>query len=90
MGEPQGPCKGCGKRTAEDPESGTRDCHISCEEYAEYRKRLAEYKIKISRARAWNAIMNRPWMGQHSKAQEEYRAEKKEERKRRRDHDREE
>ena len=74
-GEPQGPCKDCEDRTAENPELGTHDCHGTCEKYKEYRQELAEYKTKMSRARAWENILRRPWMKENSKARQEYRRE---------------
>lgn len=73
-GEPQGPCKDC-----EDRAPG---CHGYCEKYKEYRQELAEYKTKMSRARAWENILRRPWMKENSKARQEYRREADHDRKR--------
>lgn len=67
MKEPQGPCRGCGDRTAE--------CHATCEKYKDYRKKLEEYRVHIHRSRMSDIIAGRPWMNKHSKAQAEYRAE---------------
>lgn len=66
-GEPQGPCKDCRDRAP--------GCHGQCEKYKEYRQELAEYKTKMSRARAWENILRRPWMKENSKARQEYRRE---------------
>lgn len=67
MREPQGPCKGCGDRTAE--------CHGECTKYKEYRERLKEYRVKVHRARMADVMRTRPWLNKDSKAQKEYRSE---------------
>lgn len=68
MTKPEGYCKGCRDRTAEDPESGTRDCHIDCEKYKQYKRELAEWSAKYYREKdAAELSQRRPWLGKYVK-----------------------
>ena len=68
MREPQGPCRGCDHRVAENPEKGLKDCHGTCTKYQEYRKKIEEYHeyLKIEKGNEMVA-KNRPWL-HHRKA----------------------
>lgn len=63
MVKPQGYCKGCKDRTAEDPESGTRDCHRDCKRYKQFKRELAEWYTYIHTRRNTEFIADhRPWL----------------------------
>ena len=66
MREPVAPCKGCENRTAEDPESGVRDCHQRCEKYMRFKEERAAWKDKLNKMMAEDAVAGRrPWIHKH-------------------------
>lgn len=63
MLKPTGYCKGCKDRIAEDPETGARDCHITCERYKEFKKELAEwYRECRKEKQVADLTQYRPWV----------------------------
>ena len=63
MTKPQGYCKGCKDRTAEDPEKGTRDCHRTCEKYRLFKKELADWHREYYKEKkAADLSLERPWL----------------------------
>lgn len=62
MKKPNGPCLGCKRRTAEDPEKGTEDCHKTCKDYADYKIALEEFKRYQQEAFHKAELGQRPWM----------------------------
>ena len=63
MKRPQGYCKGCPDRVAEDPETGARDCHITCERYKRFKAELAEWHREYYERKRAEALKNkRPWL----------------------------
>lgn len=66
--KPRGYCKGCKDRTGENPETGARDCHITCEKYKQFKRELAEYYIELHKKRALNYVADtRPWLNKGGK-----------------------
>ena len=64
MLKPQGYCKGCKDRRAEDPETGQRDCHRDCEKYKRFKKELAAwYQYYYSQRATAHLTDRRPWLG---------------------------
>ena len=63
MLKPQGYCKGCKDRVAEDPDTGARDCHITCEKYKRFKKELAEWYSDYHKKRVLDHVAtDRPWI----------------------------
>ena len=63
MKRPQGYCKDCPDRVAEDPETGARDCHITCEKYKRFKKELGEWYHEYYKTKRDEALADkRPWL----------------------------
>lgn len=73
MKKPYGPCLNCLDRVAENPEKGVRDCHITCERYAEYKKAVADYKKDRSMIRHADYDAGRPWLKPYVRYKKESR-----------------
>lgn len=62
MRKPEGYCKDCPDRVAEDPETGARDCHITCEKYKRFKQELADwYRDYNNEKKAAELSNGRPW-----------------------------
>lgn len=59
MKRPVPPCRGCERRTPEDPEKNLEDCHKSCEAYEEYVKANEAYKAGNRRIEIRDYIRDR-------------------------------
>ena len=63
MLKPQGYCKGCRDRTAEDPDTGARDCHRTCEKYKQFKRELAAWYADYYKQRKLDHVAtDRPWL----------------------------
>lgn len=62
MQKPEGYCKGCEDRIAEDPETGARDCHITCERYKRFKAELAEWHNEYYKKKREHDLGARPWI----------------------------
>lgn len=63
MYKPTPPCKDCDRRTAENPDLGTHDCHSACETYQKYREEQFAYNKKIQDEKVKNCrLTDIEWM----------------------------